>query len=560
MVRIHGVDYVWILANTQHKELASYLQRRVGPDDAVLLDAPSPLVRYYQGPCHILDGARSEAEVAARLREIAAGHRRLWYIAYPEGDPQGWLDWQLSAHALLVERRGFPRVTLSCYLLPAQPAFGVTPLRAGPNVEFGGRLRLAGWGFAEDVVEYRQKLGVALRWQALQKMGENYALSLRLMDGGGHLWAQVDEWLLNASGLPTSAWAAGELSEGRYLLPLPAGIPPGRYQVRAIVYQTDTLERLAVLDEKGGPAGTEYALGTISVASPTVPPTLEELAVPHALSCDFGGQVELLGYGLSAQEARPGDTLGLTLFWRALRPMERDYDLLLELRDGAGRTWMEARLPLPNESYPTSRWRPGEVLRTPYDLLLDPALPSGQYRLFVNLLDGDRPVGEGFAIAELSVRGRERLFAVPEIRFPQRADIAHRAALLGYDLDRTSVEPGGVLQLTLYWQALARMETSYTVFAHLLDAEGRVRGQKDGVPCEGVCPTTSWLEGEVIVDRYEIVVDPHAPAGEYQIEVGMYDPQTLRRLPAFDEAGKRLADDRILLGRTIIVGSGGKQP
>ena len=560
VVRIHGVDYVWIFANTQHEELASYLQGRVGPDDAVLLDASSPLVRYYQGPCHILDSARSEAEVAARLREVAAGHRRLWYVAYPEGDPQGWLNWQLSAHALLVKRRGFPQVSLSCYLLPAQPAFGVTPLRAGPNVEFGGRLRLTGWGFAEDVVEYRQKLGVALRWQALQKVGENYALSLRLVDGGGHPWAQVDEWLLNASGLPTSAWEEGEASEGRYLLDIPAGIPPGRYQVRAIVYRTDTLERLAVLDEGGSPAGTEYALGTVSVASPTVPPTLEELAIPLPLSRDFGGRAELLGYSLSALEARPGDTVELTLFWRALRPMERDYDLLLELRDGAGRTWMEARLPLPNESYPTSRWRPGEVLRTPYDLLIEPAIPAGRYRLFVNLLDGDRPVEESSAIAELSVQGRERLFAVPEISFPLRADIAHRAALLGYDLDRTSVEPGGVLQLTLYWQALARMETSYTVFTHLLDAEGRVRGQKDSMPCGGACPTTGWLEGEVIVDRYEIAVDPDAPAGEYQIEVGMYDPQTLRRLPAFDEAGKRLADDRILLGRTIIVGSGRKQP
>jgi hypothetical protein len=556
VVRIYGVDYVWIFANTQHKELASYLQGRVGPNDVVLLDAPSPLVRHYQMPYHIMDASRSEAEVAARLTEVAAGHRRLWYVAYPEGDTKGWLDYQLSVHALLVERRTLPRVTVSCYLLPPQPAFGITPIQADLNVNFGGRLRLTGYGFAEEVVEYRKKLGVMLRWQARRKMEEKYALSLRLVDDEGHLWAQVDEWLLNAFSLPTPAWETGETIEGRYLLTIPPGIPPGRYRVKAIVYQTDTLERVGILDEGGRLAGMEYTLGTISVTSPTVPPTLEELAIPHALLHDFGGQLELLGYNMSADEARPGQSIGVTLFWRALRPMERDWYLLLELRDEAGRTWMGTKFPLPNESYPTSRWRPGEMLRAPYDLLIEPAVPTGRYRLFVNLFNGGQLVEEGFPLAELGVEAREHLFAVPEIRFPLRVDIAHRAALLGYDLDRTSIEPGGVLHLTLYWQALARMETSYIVFTHLLDAEGRVRGQKDSIPCGGACPTTSWLEGEVIVDQYEIAVDHDAPVGEYQVEVGMYDLETMRRLPAFDEAGRRLADDRILLESTIIVESG----
>jgi hypothetical protein len=368
----------------------------------------------------------------------------------------------------------------------------------------------------------------------------------------------VDEWLLNPSGLPTSAWETSEMSEGHYLLPIPAGIPPGRYQVRATVYRTDTLEEVAILDEEGNLAGMEYTLGMISITSPTIPPTTEELAIPHVLNYDFDGQVELLGYGLSADEVRSGDTLGLTLFWRALRLMERDYGLLLELRDEAGRTWIEARLPLPNESYPTSRWRPDEILRPSYDLLIEATVPTGRYRLLVNLLDNDgrRLIEEGFAIAELGIEGREHLFTVPEVHFPMWADIAHRVAFLGYDLDRTVIEPGSVLHLTLYWQALATMDTSYTVFTHLLDAEGHVRGQKDSIPCNGVCPTTSWLKGEVIIVEYEIAVDPNAPVGEYQIEAGMYDSKSVSRLPAFDEVGNRLPDDRILLESTIIVESG----
>jgi 4-amino-4-deoxy-L-arabinose transferase-like glycosyltransferase len=558
VVKIRGVDYAWIYPNTYYRELIAYLESQAEPDDIVLLDAASPFVKYYQGSLlyYVILDSQSWTEVAARLAE-SAGPQRLWYVAYPGSDVGSWISFQLNTHALLIGQEPLLHATVTHYLLTSPVALESSPIEMESNVNFGNRLRLAGYGFSEDTIEYRKQLGMTLRWRAQRGMEENHAFSLRLVDSEGHFWAQLDEWLLNPSGLPTSAWETGETGEGHYLLPIPAGIPPGRYQVKATVYQTDTLEGVAILDEEGKPAGMEYTLGMISITSPTILPTTEELAIPHVLSYDFDGQVELLGYGLSADEVRSGDTLGLTLYWRALRLMERDYGLLLELKDEAGRAWMEARLPLPNESYPTSRWQPNEILCPSYDLLIEATVPTGRYRLLVNLLDSDgrRLVEEGFAIAELGIEGREHLFTVPEVRFPTWADIAHRVAFLGYDLDRTAIEPGSVLHLTLYWQALATMDTSYTVFTHLLDAEGHVRGQKDSIPCDGGRPTTSWLKGEVITDEYEIAVDPNAPAGEYQIEVGMYDPKSVSRLPAFDETGSRLPDDRILLGSTIIVES-----
>jgi hypothetical protein len=56
----------------------------------------------------------------------------------------------------------------------------------------------------------------------------------------------------------------------------------------------------------------------------------------------------------------------------------------------------------------------------------------------------------------------------------------------------------------------------------------------------------------VVIDQYEIVVDAGAPAGEYQIEVGMYDLETMLRLPAFDEQGVPLPADRILLSEVRV--------
>jgi hypothetical protein len=91
------------------------------------------------------------------------------------------------------------------------------------------------------------------------------------------------------------------------------------------------------------------------------------------------------------------------------------------------------------------------------------------------------------------------------------------------------------------------METSYTVFTHLLDEAHQVRGQQDNPPVGGRYPTTLWVPDEVVVDEYALAIHPDAPPGTYLIEVGMYDPSTMQRLPVQDPTGA--AGDRVLLGK-----------
>jgi len=554
VLHVHGIDYVWVYSNAENTEVVSYLRDRIGPHDAVLMDALSPLQKQYPDAYLIVD-AQNETAVRAVLEDIATDYERLWYIAYPESDPEGRINYQLSTHALLLERKTFTWITASCYSLPISSAFERAVSPTDLNVNFGGQLRLAGYGLAEDALEYRKGLGVMLLWQTLQEVTKNYALSLRLVDDRGHCWVQKDSWLLNSAGVGTSAWQVGESSELRYLLSVPPGIPPGRYKLNAVVYDVNTLHNLNVLDDIGAIVGTEYTVATIPVTPATFPPDLQDLAIPHHLSFDFAEQIELLGYSLSSEQARPGDALEMSLFWRALRPMQQDYALLITLQDETGHAWMETTSPLPNEFYPTSRWQPGEILQVCCDLPIDAALETGSYRLFINLvgMDGQKVVQERLSIAKLSIESREHLFVPPDIRYPMPAQIGESVRLVGYDLDENTVEPGANLRLTLYWQPLARIRKSYTVFAHLLDSENRIWGQLDSEPCNGACPTTSWLEGEFIADEYIIPVDSCAPAGEYQLGVGMYDPTIMQRLPARDGMGTPWSGDRIVLPVRIAV-------
>ena len=132
------------------------------------------------------------------------------------------------------------------------------------------------------------------------------------------------------------------------------------------------------------------------------------------------------------------------------------------------------------------------------------------------------------------------------------ANFSGQIKLLGYTLKAEEIKPGDSVQLTLYWQALAEMETSYTVFTHLIDENERVMGQKDNPPVSGLYPTTEWTPGEKIVDRYEIATGSEIPPGEYPIEIGLYELDSGERLPVLDAMGLP-QDSRVILGKVWVI-------
>jgi hypothetical protein len=142
-------------------------------------------------------------------------------------------------------------------------------------------------------------------------------------------------------------------------------------------------------------------------------------------------------------------------------------------------------------------------------------------------------------------------FTPPTVRYPLEANLGDRVRFLGYDLDATPVRSGNTLHLTLYWQTLAEMGESYTVFTHLLDKDNLIWGQKDNLPVGGALPTSCWVKDEIIADVYNIPIQPDAPPGQYVIEIGLYQLDTGQRLPVIGPQGQ-VIDNRILLEEIMV--------
>ncbi|MBI3977693.1 MAG: hypothetical protein HY331_05860 [Chloroflexi bacterium] len=163
-------------------------------------------------------------------------------------------------------------------------------------------------------------------------------------------------------------------------------------------------------------------------------------------------------------------------------------------------------------------------------------------------------------IDQLRFRGPQlRLYLAPATALavlPPREPVSFdgRIALVGAEvLPARPIQPGETLELSLYFRALGPAGQSYTVYNHLLDSGGTLRGQADGVPVRSMYPTDRWRPGEIVLDRYTIRVAADAPPGPYVIRTGLYDPKSGRRLPVLDVAGNPAADGVTIPGIRIAV-------
>jgi hypothetical protein len=131
--------------------------------------------------------------------------------------------------------------------------------------------------------------------------------------------------------------------------------------------------------------------------------------------------------------------------------------------------------------------------------------------------------------------------------------------LRGYDLDLPVYRPGERVGLTVYWRTTGALAIDYTVFVHLLGPDNPATGgplwtQDDSEPCRRGYPTSAWNTDEIVIDAYALEVPETAPAGEYRIAIGLYEWQTMRRLPVLDDAGQAVGD-HVVLGALRVTAS-----
>lgn len=270
----------------------------------------------------------------------------------------------------------------------------------------------------------------------------------------------------------------------------------------------------------------------------------------------FEDKIRWIGYRVQApkQRVRPGDVIGITLYFQGLRALDFDYSLFIKLfaRDvelvgidtypGGG-------------MYQASRWKPGEIvvdhyrLRIP-DTLTNTALMPAALKLDVGVYDFARGTREG----QLRVlNGEGALVSRPQYEAAS-LNIAQpaRAQQALYVLDHARVlsaqpMPGApnatALPFEIVWQATSDFSADYTVFVQLFNKAGQPVGQGDSRAMGGEFSSQWWRTGDIITDTHSIALTAPLTSGSYTIKYGLYrNTGTQERMAVKDAAGQSVPD------------------
>jgi 4-amino-4-deoxy-L-arabinose transferase-like glycosyltransferase len=207
-------------------------------------------------------------------------------------------------------------------------------------------------------------LDVTLYWQTHTSMVEDYVMALQLVSpvpGDTTLRWNYNSWPGHGN-YPTSAWQPGEVIVDRYRFRLPeADFSTRAWDMQVAFYQIETGERLPV-QIGGTDAGDRLSL--------------TRLRVPGALPlCREEGQM--------TSEVRFSDAVVLThatvipepegdrveLCWKALQPLAADYTVFVHLQDLSGVPIVTGDGPPMQGAFPTSMWRPGDVILDVHHLM-----------------------------------------------------------------------------------------------------------------------------------------------------------------------------------------------
>ncbi|MFP3895679.1 MAG: ArnT family glycosyltransferase [Anaerolineales bacterium] len=106
----------------------------------------------------------------------------------------------------------------------------------------------------------------------------------------------------------------------------------------------------------------------------------ESSPLEHEMSATLGDAIGLIGYEIHPTTLQPGQSTYVTLYWRALEDMNKNYSVFVHVLDGEGNVVTQSDgFPL-EDRYPTSQWQREQLLGDRHTLSVPANTPPGTYR------------------------------------------------------------------------------------------------------------------------------------------------------------------------------------
>jgi hypothetical protein len=389
-------------------------------------------------------------------------------------------------------------------------------------------------------VEPGRALDVMISWEALGRPRNRARPFVRLVDSRGRRWGQAETTVY-----PSSSWRPGERAIGLAKLDVDPTLPPGEYHLEGGFSAGSATERLSA-DGAWGSAGLAAARGpAVRLVSRSTPLAVDALPLDRKLDAQLDG-ARLIGVDVDRDDLRAGERARVSLFWQASVGSQAAGEVSLLVREPGGRAVREWRGQPVDGTYPSSVWKPGEIVRDTWDIVVPPTAPEGPLELATTLVTPSGSPGQYVSLGTLTVQAGDRQLTEPDLRARLGSRFVGGAELVGVDYKGRRARAGDTVDLTLVWRAGAPIPTDQAVTVAVLDEAGRVLAQQESEPAGNKRPTSGWTTDEYIEDGWKIRLPRELPRGRVRLAVSLVDPTSGLRVPT--EGGGAWVDLPIEVG------------
>lgn len=182
---------------------------------------------------------------------------------------------------------------------------------------------------------------------------------------------------------PSAMWKPGDIIPDEASVEVPANLNDGVYRWGVGIYVPPNPARFAVTppDNFSFPQLPNLWLWNASRLSSQDPPEEQLPANLISLNAHLGDDIALEGYTLSLS----GSTATLNLFWRTNRKPAGDYTIFIHAEQD-GKLVLQHDESTVTAAFPTSTWKPGQLVKTSYTLSL-PESGTSPITLYTGMYD-----------------------------------------------------------------------------------------------------------------------------------------------------------------------------
>lgn len=266
-------------------------------------------------------------------------------------------DWPLGA------------ITIDPSQTPIDPATRVPPITL--NVDLGGLIRAIGSEQSPAPVISGDPWTLSMEWLALRDPLPALDVQWSAVAANG---SSAYSTTLPLNTYATDRWRKGDLLQSKYDFRLPATLPDGRYALEFQVLDRSTRRSIE-------PRPT--TLTAIQITSRPRTFTAPTLSQPS--NTRFGQLATLIG----AEANRAGNTLTITLYWRAQSITSTNYTVFVQLTRSDGQVVQQIDRWQIGGDNPTSTWVVDQIVGDAYAF----EAPDNEYQVWVgvyNAADGQR--------------------------------------------------------------------------------------------------------------------------------------------------------------------------